>query len=139
MGTYLGFKSSAAEKEAGKWIVAASSGGPAAQETYGFLCKGLTVASATSALDLVSVLGVLPETTVRGHEVIGVQGRSTVGPYSGNETIYVAATGRPLPVAIQLSVDGVVEYTTFGSWGRPPAARAPKHAVALKGDWLSYQ
>ncbi len=129
----LGFTTVAAKAEAGKWISATASAGTLFQD----LSSYLTVSSATSILDLVGELTFLPATTVRGVTVLGIQGIRLSEEEKVTETIYVKATGTPLPVELSQTQQGATGYTYFGPWGQPPAAKAPPSALKLSKTWLT--
>jgi len=131
--TLLGFKVRAAAKEAGRWIsVPQSTFG----RTYGTIAAGLTVSSATQALDLVGKLSLLPEQVVAGQAVVGVRGTSLAFGAPGAQTVYIRANGLPLPVEMVEVFQGVAETMTFGQWGRPPVAKAPRAPVMAQQSWL---
>ena len=84
------------------------------------LSSDLTVSSVTTVLDLVGEMTFLPATTVRGQTVLGIQGIRLSEEEKVTETIYVRATGTPLPVELSQTGQGVTGYTYFGPWGQPP-------------------
>jgi hypothetical protein len=129
----LGFTTTAAAREAGRWISATSSAGPLFQN----LTSYLTVASATTILDLVGQMSFLPATTVRGQAVLGIQGVRLSEEEKVTETIYVKSTGAPLPVELSQIGQGSTLYTYFGPWGQPPAAKAPRSVLRLSKAWLA--
>ena len=129
----LGFTTAAAKKEAGKWISVTASAGAVFQD----LSSYLTVSSATTILDLVGQMTFLPATTVRGETVLGIQGIRLSEEEKVTETIYVKATGTPLPVELSQTGQGSTGYTYFGPWGQPPAAKAPASALKLSKAWLA--
>jgi hypothetical protein len=128
----LGFTTAAAKAEAGKWISATASAGAVFQD----LSSYLTVSSATAILDLVGEMTFLPATTLRGETVLGIQGIRLSEEEKVTETIYVKATGTPLPVELSETQQGATGYTYFGPWGQPPAAKAPQSALKLLKTWL---
>jgi hypothetical protein len=127
----LGFKASPAKKEADKWVSV-----PSSSTLYPELANGLTVSTATEVLDMVGMLTIVPEKTVRGESVVGVRSISTASGFSSTETAYIRADGVPLPVEVDLSGDGPPESVVFGPWGQPPTANAPKNAVSFDKIWL---
>jgi hypothetical protein len=129
----LGFTATAAKQEAGKWISATAAAGGLFQE----LSSYLTVSSVTTILDLVGEMTFLPATTVRGQAVLGIQGIRLSDEEKVTETIYVKATGAPLPVELSQTGQGATGYTYFGPWGQPPAAKAPPSALRLLKTWLA--
>jgi hypothetical protein len=129
----LGFAARSAGREAGKWISATNSAGPIFQQ----LTAGLTVGSAVQMLDLVGQLVLLPATTVQGAAVVGVECKRLPGPGTVTETLYVAASGTPLPVELSNEQTGAGTNTYFGRWGGPPAARAPLSALKFLKSWTT--
>ena len=129
----LGFTTTAASQEAGKWISATAGAGTIFQD----LSSYLTVSSATTILDLVGEMSFLPATTVQGQAVVGVQGIRLSQEEEVTETIYVKSTGAPLPVELSQTGQGATAYTYFGPWGQPPAAKAPQRALKLLKTWLA--
>ncbi|MGO9661289.1 MAG: hypothetical protein ACLP7F_23410 [Acidimicrobiales bacterium] len=129
----LGFTPSAAKQEAGKWISVTAAAG----DLFSELSSYLTVSSITTSLDLVGEMTLLPATTVRGQAVLGIQGIRLSEEEKVTETIYVRATGAPLPVELRQTGQGATGYTYFGPWGQPPRAKAPQGALKLSKTWLA--
>jgi hypothetical protein len=129
----LGFTTAAAKKEAGKWISATAGAGAVFQD----LSSYLTVSSAITILDMVGEMTFLPATTVQGQTVLGIQGIRLSEEEKVTETIYVRATGTPLPVELSQTGQGAAGYTYFGPWGQPPTAKAPQSALKLSKTWLA--
>jgi hypothetical protein len=65
------------------------------------------------------------KTTYKGDGVVAV--RDT----SDNSKLYVAATGKPYPVAIVGGKKGQSGAITFGDWNKPVSLRAPKEAIDI--------
>jgi hypothetical protein len=129
----LGFTATAAKAEAGKWISATASAGPVFRE----LSSYLTVSSAVAILDLVGEMTFLPATTLRGETVLGIQSVRLSEEEKVTETVYLRATGTPLPVELSQTQQGATGYTYFGPWGQAPVAKAPKSALKLAKTWLA--
>jgi hypothetical protein len=129
----LGFTTTAATHEAGKWISATAGAGVLFQN----LSSYLTVPSATTILDMVGEMTLLPAATVRGQAVLGIQGVRLSEEEKVTETIYVKSTGVPLPVELSQIGQGSTLYTYFGPWGRPPVAKAPQSVLRLSKAWLA--
>ena len=64
-------------------------------------------------------------TTYKGAKVVAI--RDT----SDGSKLYVAATGRPYPVAIVAGGKGKSGAVTFGDWNKPVSLSAPSNAVAI--------
>lgn len=74
-------------------------------------------------------------TAFAGNAVNGVRGgmASSLGTFPGaTETVYIAASGRPLPVRVLANIPGRSETTcTFSRWGEPVDLTAPPKLVPL--------
>lgn len=129
-----------AEKLAGEWISIRPG------ESYGHVdlnyataVHGMTLASQADALRVTGTLKRTGATRARGVAVYAVSG-DTTPYYSGTpsgangaaETVYIAASGAPLPVSVTArSGSGTTTTCTYSSWGRPLKLTAPAHAVPL--------
>lgn len=129
--TFLGFNPTAAQTEAGKWISV-----PRGSAYFAAFSGSLTVGSVVQALYIGGTVQAEPSTTILGKEVNVV--RETLSSKGGNsvETVYVRATGIPLPVQSVLQTGGVTATDTYSGWGKAPKAKAPKSSVRFKGSWL---
>jgi hypothetical protein len=127
----LNLKPAVAKQEAGKWVLLA----PTAGTVYQALGAGLTVLSATAAFDMVGSLQLLPERTVAGHRVLGIRGKRAALGLSLVQTLFVRASGRPLPVQLVTSVDGIDEHLDFANWGRRAHVVAPRHFAKWQKAW----
>lgn len=80
----------------------------------------------------------LPTTTVNGQRVIPLRGAaakdSDAGPHS-TATLYLAATGDPLPVRYELTSDTTHDVAVYGGWGSQQTVLAPP--VAIDAAWLA--
>ena len=101
------------------------------------LSSYLTVASATTILDMVGEMSFLPATTVRGQAVLGIQGVRLSEEEKVIETIYVKSAPAPLPVELSQIGQGSTLYTYFGPWGQPPVAKVPQSVLRLSKAWLA--
>jgi hypothetical protein len=68
---------------------------------------------------------------IGGCPVTGVRGTPTGSAYPAGvqATLYVAASGQPLPVSYQIDSHGIQETVTFSQWGKPLALSAPAGAL----------
>lgn len=64
------------------------------------------------------------QTTYQGHAVVALR---ATGPSS--ETLYVAASGTPYPVAVVRGGSALPETVTFDGWNAPLSLKAPKGAI----------
>ena len=129
---FLGFTPAAAKTEAGKWIAVPDSD----ESLYLTLANGITVSTATSSLDMVGELTELPQTVVHGHSAVGIRGKRNMLGLGVVQTVYVAASGVPLPLEVVVSIGAQSETLAFGPWGVPPHAVAPASSVVLDTSWL---
>jgi hypothetical protein len=124
---FLGLPAPTALRMAGRWI-SFSRGGAG----YEQVVTGVTT---QSTLDEITPVGALTKTGVRtvdGQPLVGVRGRvrSSAGAPGGTVTLYVAATGRPLPVSAQGNLQGPLSEV-FSRWGEPVHVTAPPDAIPL--------
>jgi len=125
----LGFPAAQALRLAGRWI-SLRPGDPG----YQAVTEGVTLGS---VLDEVVPLGPLTSTgrtTIDGQTVVGVRGTaaaSTSVPRGTPVTLYVAATGRPLPVSCQQGPASNRTSIVFSRWGEPVHVAAPRNAIPL--------
>ncbi|HTW09968.1 MAG TPA: hypothetical protein VME46_20870 [Acidimicrobiales bacterium] len=131
----LNFKSTPAAAEAGKWL-SDKPGGPEYQE----IAAGLTLSTTMAPLEMQGTVKALPGKTIAGHRVLAVRGNSE--PFEGNpsvpETLYVAATGKMLPVeAVQEESKQLTVTIDFSRWGSPVQVQAPSGAVAIQKSWIT--
>lgn len=127
----LNLKPAIAKQEAGKWVLLPPAAGP----VYQALSAGLTVLSATAAFDMVGSLQLLPERTVAGHRALGIRGKRAALGVSLVQTLFVQANGRPLPVELVTSVDGLDEHLAFANWGRRAHVVQPRHFATWQKSW----
>jgi hypothetical protein len=113
----LGVKGSAlAQLSAGKWLKFPADS-PQFQPIVAF-------ADPTALFQQLQKTGSLVNsgaTTYRGQKVVALDYEAQ------NETLYVAATGKPLPVALTSWASG--DALNFGDWGKPVVLVAPKNVV----------
>lgn len=116
-----------ASRIAGRWISVRSS-----TAGYQQLWKGLSFEMTTgSVLGAFTPAGPLTKTatrTVDGRLVVGVRGKVPPGTGAApgaTETLYVAATGEPLPVSCQEVYRSTEVTTAFSRWGETVHVTAP--------------
>lgn len=131
----LGFSPGAQSSEAGKWISVTEAADPS---VYQEMAGSLTSSSVASTLAMAGPVSELSSKKILGQSVIELKG--TAAPTSGQQTgttdtIYVAATGKPLPVEVIQDNASVGNTYTFSHWGAAPHVKAPKHAVAYQTSW----
>lgn len=118
---------------AGEWL----SIGPG--QSYGnemlFYAKaigGLTVADQVDSLRLPGTLKRTGATTAQGVPVYGVSGQapSSTG-LDGTVTIYIAATGAPLPVRETIHASDFNRTCDYSGWGKPLNLTAPSNVLPV--------
>ena len=123
-----------ADKEAGKWISTPRGNAPGKDyPSAGF--AGITFADVVGQLEETGRLGLTAPTAFAGNAVNGVRGgmASSLGTFPGaTETVYIAASGRPLPIRVLANIPGHDETTcAFSRWGEPVDLTAPPKPVPL--------
>jgi hypothetical protein len=135
---YLGFSTSAAEKEAGHWLTIAE---PDATLVTIFetVAAGLTVGTTVSELDMSGPLSETAQKTVSGQHVVGIRGTTlpTSEAPSTPQLLYVKSTGEHLPVEAVQIFKTETSSELLGPWGQAPVARVPAGAVPFQVGWLS--
>lgn len=137
---YLGFESSAAQKEAGHWLSIAE---PDATLVTIFqtVAAGLTVNTTVSELDMSGPLSETAVQKISGTHAVGVRGTTlaTSEAPPTPQVLYVKATGEHLPVEAVQHLKDETSSEVLGPWGKPPSVHAPKGAVPFQVTWLSGQ
>jgi hypothetical protein len=127
---FLGMSAKTASRLANRWLVL-HAGNP----NYQAITQGVT---ADSLLNSITPVGSLTKTKlekVNRQSVVGVVGKAPTGsgmPAGATATLWVAATGKPLPVAAE-EVSGSTRFEVLfrrSSWGeKVTGVSAPKGAV----------
>ena len=118
---FFQFPASVAAEYADEWISFTES-----DPGYGDLAETLDMPSLLENITLVGTLS-KEATTIGGTSVIGISGEH---PQGGTATLYVAATGDPLPVRMDLrSEDQGSGSITFSNWGKAVSVSGPSSAV----------
>jgi hypothetical protein len=129
-GLYIqGFTTTAATKEADKWIAVKPS-----SAAYSATAAGLTISTALDPLRMAGPVSAVPGATILGVVTRGFEGTSK--PFQGQpgaaEKLYLRSSGAPLPVeAVQNNTT-----TVFDNWGEPIRVSAPLGAVPIQSSWL---
>jgi hypothetical protein len=113
----------------GRWIVA-HPGNPGYQD----ITVGITLASVLPEFTPTGTLTSTGLQTVDGQSVIGVKGvaPSTAGiPQDQPVTLYVLATGQPLPISFQGGSGTDQETATFSKWGQTVSTAAPANPLPI--------
>ncbi len=116
-----------ASRIAGRWI-SVRSGTAGYQRLWDGLEFEMTTGSVLDAVTPAGPLTRTPTKTIDGRLVVGVHGKAPAwtGAAPGTtETLYVAATGQPLPVSCQESYRSSQVTTVFSRWGETVRVTAP--------------
>ena len=128
----IGLTTAQSSKYAGKWLSFPTS------SSLGTLVSGLLNKDVASELAMTGPFTFGRATTVQGQHVLAIKGSvGTDGGAAVPAVLYVAATGRPLPVQEDTNpsksggssaISGTV---TFTKWGETTTEKAPTHTVSL--------
>lgn len=128
---YLGMPTTLASKYVGQWISFGSS-----TQDYKAIAKSMQLSTAVTQISLKSPLKGVGASTQGGQSVVGVRGTTTELSSKGKQgtaTLYVAATGTPLPVAFtgngKQDKKKETGSVTFSRWGEKVTTTAPAHSV----------
>jgi hypothetical protein len=114
-----------------KWIVLRP-----ADPGYQQVVPGTTLSSFLSEVMPSGKLTKTARSTMDGQAVIGVRGKAPGSgemPAGATDTLYVAATGRPLPVVCVEAASSVQLKVVFGEWGQAVSVTKPRHTVPAAG------
>lgn len=126
---FLGLPNATAVQLAGRWV-SFTSGDPGYQQVV----DGVTTSSVLSEIDPVGALTKTAQTTVDGQSVVGVRGPApaTDGmPAGSTVTLYVAVTGRPLPVSALEGSGKDQTDITLSRWGESVSVSPPQGVIPL--------
>jgi hypothetical protein len=116
-----------ASRMAGRWI-SVRSGTAGYRRLWDGLSFEMTTGSVLDAVTPVGPLTKAPARTINGRLVVGVHGKvpAWTGAAAGTtETLYIAATGQPLPVSCQEIYRSSRVTTAFSRWGETVQVTAP--------------
>jgi hypothetical protein len=114
-----------------KWIVFRP-GDPGYQQ----IASGMTLGSLLTQIMPAGSLTKTGRTTMDGQAVIGVRGKAPASdqtPPGATDTVYIAATGNPLPVACVERVSAAQISAVFSQWGETVTFHKPRHTVPAPG------
>jgi hypothetical protein len=126
---FLGLPAATAAQLAGQWI-SFTPGDPDYQQVV----AGVTTSSVLGEVTPVGALTATGPATVDGQSVVGVRGAAPASanmPAGSKITLYVAASGRPLPVGVLEGSGSDQTDITLSRWGERVSVAAPSHAVPL--------
>jgi hypothetical protein len=127
---FFGFPPAAAGRLVNRWI-SFRPGDTGYQE----LTSGVTLAGLAGQLQLTGPLTIKAPGMVAGRPAVGVHGTvpaSAGAPAGSRATLYVAASGRALPVSYRLDRTGSLQFAvTFSRWGERLHLTAPPQAIPV--------
>jgi hypothetical protein len=110
-----------------RWIVFRP-GDPGYQQVV----SGSTLGSFLTEIMPTGLLTKTGRTTMDGQAVFGVRGKAPASdemPAGATDTVYIAATGKPLPVACVERVSTAQVSEVFSQWGQAVTFQKPPHTV----------
>jgi len=125
----FGFPAAEASRLAGRWV-SFRSGNPG----YQSVVAAATLGSAVNSLAMSGRLTSTGPRRVGGQPVVGVRGTatpSTSGLPATKAMLYVATTGRLLPVSYQEAGGNTRLSVVFSRWGETVSVTAPRDAVPI--------
>jgi len=126
---FFGLPDATAVQLAGRWLSVRPG-----QTGYQQIVQGVTTGSLLGASAPTGRLTVTPPTRVDGYPVVGVRGQVAASaglPPGSADILYVAATGRPLPVSVQEGTGSNEVTVVFSHWGENVRVSAPRHVTPL--------
>jgi hypothetical protein len=103
---------------------------------YQQVVPGMTLDSFLSQVIPDGSLTKTKRTTIDGQAVIGVRAKAPASadmPAGTTDTLYVAATGKPLPVECVEAISTGDLIVTFTGWGQATTVKKPVHTVPARG------
>jgi hypothetical protein len=99
---------------------------------YAEAASDLTVADQVNLLRLSGPLKRTGATTAQGVPVYGVSGQlPSFRGQAGTQTVYIAATGAPLPVSETIHSSGGTGTCDYSGWGKPVHLTAPANVIPV--------
>ena len=135
LAQFLGLPAAASTQLAGQWI-SFTQGSPGYQQVV----DGVTTGSVLSEINPVGTLTKTAQRTVDGQAVVGVTGPAPASaqmPKGSKITLYVAATGRPLPVSCLEGTGSDQTKITLTHWGESVSVAPPQHAIPVPAQSAS--
>jgi hypothetical protein len=123
---YMGLPASAAARYAARWIRI-----PHTSSAFAAPAAAVRLASALDELKIPPPVTSAGRATIQGKRVIGVRGRQTQAGHTLTETIYVRASGQPLPVEVVGQSATAKLKEVFSHWNEHLTLAAPASATTL--------
>ena len=128
---FFGFSAALATRLAGRWI-SFHPGDSAGGTDYQAVTAGVTLAGVDDEIRLTGPLTLTAPTAAAGQPVVGVHGHAPAGngnPPGATGTLYVASSGRLLPVTFQVKAAVGQTIYTFSRWGEALHLTAPPNPI----------
>lgn len=132
---YYALPAAVATKISGRWISFRRS-----DHGYQALTSQLQFGSFIDEITLTSPLTRSASSLVDSKPAIGVQGALSAAsgaPSGSSGTLYVASTGRPLPLSLIYHMNGVRSQVTFSNWGETVNLTSPAHSTPASAVGLN--
>jgi hypothetical protein len=123
---YMGFAANTAATLDGKWLKLAHSA-----SGFKTVAAAVRIGSLVDELKLQQPLQAVAPTTLQGQRVVGVRGRAVHGAQASTVTLYVRASGAPLPVKQDARSATSATSIVFSRWNARVTVAAPQGALPL--------
>ena len=124
--SYMGLSAADASRYGGRWLSIQPS-----QPRFAPVAEAVRLLSTINELQMPPPFTTVATTTVAGQRVNGVRSTFTQAGHDVTETLFVRASGSPLPVRQVATATGVGVSTTFSRWNEAVHVSAPAHATPL--------
>jgi hypothetical protein len=133
---YMGLKAARATAIANRWFSMRNN-----VPDYQAVVAGLTISTTIPELNMSGSITYGPDQKVNGEQTAVLRGKTVAnvadtGAPSMPQTLYVASSGKPLPVKVVDDYEGSLSTATFSNWGEAIRVTAPSHAVPFSSTWL---
>jgi hypothetical protein len=124
---YMGFPAAAAAAYAGRWLSLAHTA-----PDFKTVAAAVRLGSAIDQLKMPQPFTSTGAANVQGIPVAGIESQFSRGGQRITETLYVRATGSPLPVEQNARGATIQMKITLSDWNEPVEVSAPTHAVPIR-------
>lgn len=121
---FMGFRAADAKRFAGAWMLI-----PSSSHAYATIAEDVTYDSAVDGLKPGGRLANIARRDLGGQAVVGVRGTTTAQGQRVVDTLWLAATGKTVPVSRSIVAKNGQVTITFSSWGKPVRIGAPRGAI----------
>ena len=124
--SFNGFSKSAAKKYAMKWMSVTKS-----DSGFVTLTAGVLMSTIPAEIEMPSPKLLAGTYRVAGARVKALRSKVVEGSSTFTGTLFVGATGEPLPVEQKFTSTGGGSVASFNSWNQPVHVKAPRSSVPL--------